>query len=148
MFSNIGGKIKALAIITTIVGIFGSVVLGLQLMDYDSSAGLTSIIVGSLVSWIFSFFTYGFGEIVSQLQRSNELSQQILYKMNGSSAPVTSYPNPAVHTYEPANPAANMTANAVQNQFYNQMAGWTCSCGTVNSADAHFCKVCRGQKIQ
>ena len=72
MFKNIGGKIKELAQVICIVGIVISVVAGISMIysGFDSYNGDTMVgmgfavmIGGSLLSWIGSFFAYGFGEL-------------------------------------------------------------------------------------
>jgi len=126
MFSDIGGKIKILAIIMTVLGIFVSVVGGIDTMDYDDEAGLLIIIVGSLSSWIMSFFVYGFGEMISHLKRSNELSEQILRKLGGSPA--------SMPDYTPSR--GPISGNR----------SWKCSCGTENRAEDAFCRYCRNRR--
>ena len=69
MFNNIGGKIKTLANVVALVGIIGSIIGGIALILADDSLIATGIIVllgGSLLSWIGSFFTYGFGELIER----------------------------------------------------------------------------------
>ena len=90
MFDNIGGKIKKLAKVLCWIGIIFSVILGVLMMvsggsysryGYSSSgggvlAGLLTIVLGSLLSWIGSFFTYGFGQLI-------ENTDDIRSKMKG-----------------------------------------------------------------
>ena len=73
MFKNIGGKIKGLAKVICYVGIAISVIAGIFMIGFGSSSyngdtmivmGCVVMIVGSLVSWIDSFFAYGFGELI------------------------------------------------------------------------------------
>ena len=64
MFENIGGKLKALALITCIVGIAASVITGFAMIADGESGGIIVIIAGSLASWVGSLFTYGFGELI------------------------------------------------------------------------------------
>ena len=82
MFDNIGSKIMKLAKILCWVGIMLSVISGIVLMAAGGSvssyssygysrssgggvvAGILTIILGSLASWIGSFFTYGFGQLI------------------------------------------------------------------------------------
>ena len=77
MFNNIGGKIKALAKVMCWIGIVMSVLSGIMTIvagasSYDATSAIVSgvviIIVGPLLSWIGSFFTYGFGELVENSQ--------------------------------------------------------------------------------
>ena len=70
MFENIGSKIKALAKVICWVGIILSLIIGIIMLasggDVGSGVGLVVIIVGCLGSWIGSFFTYGFGELIEK----------------------------------------------------------------------------------
>lgn len=79
MFKNIGGKIKGLAKVICIVGIAISVVAGIGMIGsgYNNAMvgmGLPVMIVGSLVSWIGSFFVYGFGELIENTTVIAELA--------------------------------------------------------------------------
>ena len=89
MFNNIGGKIKVLAKILCGVGIALSIIAGVIMMvsgnvtvnynAYNSYsapapvngvvAGLITIVVGSLLSWVGSFFAYGFGQLIENTDR-------------------------------------------------------------------------------
>ena len=69
MFNNIGGKIKALAKVLCWIGIVFSVIGGIAMMlsqqaDQGVLLGILTIVVGCLVSWIGSFFAYGFGQLI------------------------------------------------------------------------------------
>lgn len=70
MFENIGSKIKTLAKVICWAGIIISVIVGIVMLvsggDVGSGVGLVVIIVGCLGSWIGSFFTYGFGELIEK----------------------------------------------------------------------------------
>lgn len=92
MFGNIGGKIKTTAKILCILGIIISLVNGILIISrstsYNSTVvlGLVSIIVGSLLSWISSFFLYGWGELIEKTGENNEALTRIeqeLSVMNG-----------------------------------------------------------------
>lgn len=83
MFKNIGGKIKGLAKVICYVGIAISVIAGIFMIGFGSSSyngdtmvvmGLAVMIVGSLVSWIDSFFAYGFGELIENTTVIAELA--------------------------------------------------------------------------
>ncbi len=78
MFDKIGTKIKNLAIIITVLGVIASIVSGIIVMiNVVWWRGLIIIICGCLVSWIGSFFAYGFGEIIEKLNDiSNDLTDQ------------------------------------------------------------------------
>lgn len=67
MFDNIGEKIKTMAQVVCWVGIIASCICGIYLMIQDEDAyimGLFILILGSLFSWICSFLTYGFGQLI------------------------------------------------------------------------------------
>ena len=73
MFSNIGGKIKGLATAISVIGIGVSVICGIIMIIAGGATGDTGamigmgfaiLIVGSLLSWVGSFFAYGFGELI------------------------------------------------------------------------------------
>lgn len=84
MYKNIGRKIKILAKIICGIGIAGSVIVGLALILAGSNelgtylvgslwnmsgtrmiiSGILIMIFGSLLSWIGSFATYGYGELI------------------------------------------------------------------------------------
>ena len=72
MFSNIGGKIKKLAIILCILGMIGSVIYGIVCFAnsnrYENLTlyGILILVGGCLVSWIISFFVYGYGELIER----------------------------------------------------------------------------------
>ena len=82
MFNNIGGKIKGFAQIVCWLGIIGSIITGLVFIGIGSDTrdggglvilGILIAIVGSLTSWIGSFLTYGFGQLV---ENSDALTKQ------------------------------------------------------------------------
>ena len=79
MFNNIGSKIKTLAKILCWIGIIFSVISGIAIMAAGNSTitingsyasvspaltGILVIVFGCLVSWISSFFAYGFGQLI------------------------------------------------------------------------------------
>lgn len=75
MYSNIGGKIKVLAVVLAAIGTAVSVFIGIDLMSantgyhdaFSSSMGGIGAVVlfgGPLLSWVSSFVLYGFGQLV------------------------------------------------------------------------------------
>ena len=69
MFDNIGSKIKMLAKVICWVGIIMSCLAGLIILingDDGAGIGLVIMIVGSLTSWVCSFFAYGVGELIDK----------------------------------------------------------------------------------
>ena len=87
MFNNIGAKIKTLAKILCWIGIIGSVISGIVIIAAGSKggyystpygsissgsavvAGILTMVLGSLLSWIGSFFAYGFGQLIENTDR-------------------------------------------------------------------------------
>ena len=70
MYSNIGGKIKGLAVAFAILGTLISVVYGIMIMFDRYTApiyGLLLLFLGPVVSWVASWLLYGFGEITDKL---------------------------------------------------------------------------------
>lgn len=64
MFDNIGKKIKTLAQVVCWIGIIASVIAGLAALAVSILSGLLIMGLGSLASWIGSFLTYGFGQLI------------------------------------------------------------------------------------
>jgi hypothetical protein len=67
MFSNIGNKIKTLAQTLCWVGIILSVIVGIALVITDEITDLIGFLVlicGPIISWLSSFMTYGFGQLI------------------------------------------------------------------------------------
>ncbi len=70
MFTNIGKKIKTLAMVLAWAGIIGSVLGGIVLMEEaDEAVGLLTMLVGALMSWVGSFFMYGFGQLIDNTDK-------------------------------------------------------------------------------
>ena len=70
MFNNIGGKIKTLAQVVCWLGIIASVIFGIILMLQNEDnvlIGFIVLILGCFFSWISSFMTYGFGQLVENI---------------------------------------------------------------------------------
>ena len=88
MFNNIGKKIKWMSKILCWIGIVASVltavVLWVQHRSYNPTigTGLIVLFAGCFFSWIGSFFSYGFGELVdyaSQELSKNPHSEQLKF---------------------------------------------------------------------
>ena len=103
MFTNIGSKIKTLAVILCALGIVASFVAFIAMCTIDEDMvgmGFLTLIGGSLFSWIGSFFTYGFGELI-------EKTSNIELILRGENAPAATYA-PTVST-APTTPSADAT---------------------------------------
>lgn len=117
MFNNVGGKIKVFAMVVCWVGIIGSVIGGISMFVvagetsyYNRTplilSGIAIIIVGALLSWLGSLFTYGFGELIEQATSIN-------MKL-GRSGGAPASPNATVHPAAPSRPASSDPARVAQ----------------------------------
>ena len=66
MFDNIDKKLKTLAIVQFILGILGSVIMSISLLDAGLLFCILFILFGSLVSWLSSLPAYGLGEAIEK----------------------------------------------------------------------------------
>lgn len=137
MFDNIGGKIKAVAVCTGVLGMIASVILGIVLFFSSFLSGLIVIVVGCCASWVGMFTLYGFGELIDETRRNREISQQLLTALKP--------PQPPVQT-ESAKRAASVGSYAIPGakSTTGSTAGfWTCkTCGTSNPELRLFCRDC------
>ena len=108
MFNDIGGKIKVFAKVVCWLGIIGSCIVGIVAMEYSFLAGLLYAVVGSLCSWISSFFAYGFGELIENSAEIASNTLRISTKITSAPAASHNSPAPAVPAY-----AAPVTAAPV-----------------------------------
>ena len=95
MFDNIGAKIKTLAKVVCWTGIVASVIWGISLITAGAAtrnggaivlSGLLVIVLGALASWVGSFLTYGFGEMVENSDIRTELAVKEAMKKRKSKA--------------------------------------------------------------
>ena len=140
LFSNIGGKIKAIAIGETVIGAIASVIAGFAMMATDVElffAGLVVMVVGSLVAWISSFLLYAFGEIVDQLV---EINGKLNAGGEKSPEPMGVANLPPVKSYSSVNIQQTKPVQKTP-------TGWTCKkCGTTNQNGSICCKDCGSYK--
>ena len=87
MWDDIGGKIKGLAKIIALLGIISSIIGGFvffniaRKMSYSGiyfGIGLATMFIGSLLSWIASWFMYGFGELIEKTSEIEILKNYII----------------------------------------------------------------------
>ena len=71
MYKNIGAKIKVLAKAIAWIGILISLIVGVIFIiadggwfDIEFFIGIGVLVGGSLLSWVSSWFMYGFGELI------------------------------------------------------------------------------------
>lgn len=145
MFDDIAGKIKALAKVTCGLGIAASIMgafaLWAQSSPYNSttSAGVLVLVLGSLASWIGSFFTYGFGQLIENTNtiHSDNLKIQELLKEpkeeNASSTTVT-------------HPTRTSQFQSIESLYSNDE--WECAVyGMRNSKRTNSCINCGHRRI-
>lgn len=85
MFDNIGGKIKILAKVICLIGILGSIFAGIVVIanGHDLKLGVGIMLVGSLFSWIISFFIYGFGQLIEKTEDTDGKMTVLLSQLEG-----------------------------------------------------------------
>lgn len=135
MFDNIGGRIKALAVVTCILGMIASVIWGFVL--FADSIGLLVMAVGCVCSWVGTFTLYGFGELIEETRRNREINQQLLAALKPqqpTAQPESAKPAASVGSY--SIPGAKSSTGSAAEQ-------WTCKhCGTRNPKTSLFCRDC------
>lgn len=80
MYTNVGSKIKTLAKVICVLGIIGSVMMGITMIAGDSGMGyyygsgnmlifpgFMMIVLGSVLSWASSLALYAFGEMTENV---------------------------------------------------------------------------------
>ena len=153
MFNNIGKKIKVLAMVICVIGIIGSVVWdilywityskAIQSAHYygyysssGSGAGFGAVLVGILIpilgtlfSWIGSFFMYGYGQLIEKTEENNYYLANINAYLRPSAQQGS---RPALSSVAPLSPPSA-----------KESTGWVCpKCGTKNSASSVSCSGC------
>lgn len=142
MFDNIGGKIKTLAGVTCALGMIASVCGAAALWTQNSRytptifLGVLVLGLGCLGSWVGSFFTYGFGQLIENtdnIHTDNMEIQRLLKKQNEDSTDSTS----AVHR------ASTNTSKRWDNESTPTNEEWICpNCGLRNSRYVYRCINC------
>lgn len=85
MFTNVGGKIKTLAVIICSIGIAASVLADFDLIrEEQSGIGFALLFGGSLISWVGCLFLYRFGELIENTAVIAELMVKADAKMNNA----------------------------------------------------------------
>ena len=112
MFSNIGGKIKTLAKIIFAVEAVIIVIWAFKLLfsEYEEVrlTGLIVLVVGLLVSWISSWFLYGFGELIETNQLLvDTLESDLVPAINKLARSVGAEPEPKSYYGAPARETAD-----------------------------------------
>ena len=89
MYSNIGNKIKILAVVMCILGMIGSFIMSIQFFrfaEYEGTyalAGILVIVIGCLLSWASSFLLYGIGQLI----QNSDMLVSMVGKLSGTPVP-------------------------------------------------------------
>lgn len=145
MFDDIGGKIKTLAKITCGLGIAASIIgviaLWMQNSNYNPTTiiGVLVLVLGSLASWIGSFFTYGFGQLIENtntIHSDNLKIQELLKEPKEENASSTTE----------AHPTRTSQFQSIESLHSNDE--WECAvCGMRNSKRTNSCINCGHRRI-
>ena len=147
MFSNIGGKIKGVAVAEAVTGIIASIIVGIVLIANSSHSNPTAamgwgiMIGGSIASWLNSFILYGFGELI---EKTAETKTEInnIYKIladNKSNSKPNSQSD--VRLFQEPKPAYSTSAPTTKQS--SSGTGWKCKeCGHSNDTIRQFCQMC------
>lgn len=83
LFSNIGDKIKKLAVIITVIQMAAGIITCIAVSIMSSI--LLGLPIGALIcltAWIGAFVLYGFGELISSSQRTARTIDKVLDELN------------------------------------------------------------------
>ena len=146
MFDNISEKIKTAANVICWLGIIANIIAAIVMFvaaDQTEAFGLIGLgiallILGPILSWVFSLFIYGFGELI---ESNNTIENFCMYarrvlseseKQNGDS--------------NHADGGANNSAPVSSTSAYSNVSitdGWKCAaCGRVNPVKKITCVEC------
>ena len=142
MFDNIGSKIKMASQVICWVGIVSSVIGGIgAMLSGVFFGGLLLAILGSFVSWVGSFMTYGFGQMVE----NSDTMVGLLYEMKRSNAAGTQEQRreSAAGAHVPMQTSTSKLADYSAPVNAHTSGAWVCKhCQTRNINTALFCKDC------
>lgn len=149
MFDRIGGKIKTLAVIGFVCGVLLSLISAIMLWTANSYrnptvlAGIGVLLGGCLASWIGSFFTYGFGELIEETSRNREINQQILNHLNAQQGKDGAPGSPARDVPVAFSDSRAPGSRHEVKPLTDTREGWVCkSCGTRNVNSDLMCRDC------
>ena len=139
MFDDIGKKIKTLATVSCVVCSISYVITAFIMFangdDDLIGLGFLCLLAGPLLSWVGSFFIYGFGELID---KACEIERNTRSKN-------TTSPTPAANSYTPK-PIVNQKPSYLLTKLANEKSKndfWICKkCGTKNALNGICCKDC------
>ena len=157
MFNNIGRKIKGLArvifwitlVLWALASLGGMIAMIATVGRYNGGmvvlaifAFFVSVGIGFLVSWIGSFFMFGYGQLIDDTEINRKTNQQILLKLNGNGgdAFVPKAEAPFVPQAQPYAPAADFVPEAPAAE--PMKVQYCKDCGAKNEGEGAFCYRC------
>lgn len=136
-----GTAYKNISVGIFILGFFGSVYLG-QTIGYGFE--WIPFLTGVVSTFIFCMQIYAIGEIIDQLECSNNNTQALCRLLKRLS------PEEKKPIQKKAMPTAKNTAETEKDTVneMSELVGWACqSCGAINDLEAKYCSEC-GNSIQ
>ena len=161
MFSNIGKKIKTLAVVLFIIMLIGVFAVGLIVMIRGTSvipgvnrrdmffANTASVLVGIviwcfgfLLSWIGSFFLYGFGELIDKTAENAKYTRRISDFLESQRILATG------KLYNQNNTVTQENVQKADDATAQEKSTCACpNCGTENDDSFCYCTFC-GNKLK
>ena len=81
MYSNIGEKLKIIAVVSAILGVFASIVLTIEQIEFENYImAVVTLGLGVFLSWLASLGLYSWGEVVSNVKKQTEIQKETLGK--------------------------------------------------------------------
>ncbi|MBR3763731.1 MAG: hypothetical protein IKK57_04165 [Clostridia bacterium] len=151
MFDNIGGKLKTVAQVSTVIGMLASLVIGVTLAVLGMvPTGLIIAGVGCVCSWLASLTMYGLGELIDETARNREVNEKILACLTGAQ-PAASTAESAASTAESAaapiaatQPPDTPVAPVSLPKKRLEDLVWRCSkCSSLNDVALTACRFCK-----
>ena len=132
MYDNIGSKVKTFAIVSCIIGIISSIILGFTIISRDNTIiyGLLVIFLGVFFSWLSTLALYAVGYIADN-------TDAILRKINNKAT---------FKTDSSESPANNPLYKKPEGAKTDTIGSWWCSCGASNRDTDSSCSVCFKQR--
>ncbi len=150
MFDNIGGKIKALAKVVCWCGIIASTICAIAAWSQNSRYqnntinGIIILVVGCLISWIGSFYTYGFGQLI---ENSDIIKNKLIANPANSTVPFEVVTTTKKDGDETTRTMIKSAKELNEEQKIMADYGWRCpKCGKANYKYTTTCS-CGGKKF-
>ena len=130
MYSNVGGKMKTIAVVCAGIVIAASVIYGIILMVHGSLGfGLLYAVGGSFFGWLSGMSTYALGQVAEDVG-------DIKYTLERLQAANSTVTSETVHS----------DASYWGKGSSPSLRTWTCSCGANNSYALDRCQACKKKR--